>query len=69
MDVEALIRQLQQLRPNGSTQRTYAEIEMMFPPGIEDDGIKSEIAELAEECRCDIRNQPNYENIVFAKRP
>jgi len=68
MDEEGLIRQLQGLKQGGVTLRTYAEIELMFPPGIEDDNVKRKLVQLASDCDCTINNQPGYQNVKFTKR-
>jgi hypothetical protein len=68
MSVEALISQLMGMLPTASTLRTYGEIEIMLPPGIEDDSVKGALAEIASDCGCEIKNQPEYANVKFTKK-
>jgi hypothetical protein len=69
LDLEGLVRQLRGLLPTSSMCLTYSMIEGIFPPGIEDDGVKRELAEVANECFCTIKNRPEERCIIITKRP
>ena len=68
MSVEGLVRQLQRMLPGAQLSLSYDVIGRLFPPGIEDDESKRALAELVNDCFCDLRNEPKYENVIITKR-
>ena len=68
MSDEALIRQLQVLSPGGKLAINYTEIETAWPPGFADETVKTHLTDLINDCRCDLKDQPEYENIMITKR-
>jgi hypothetical protein len=67
-DIEGLIRQIQGLMPGGSMDLRYTVLARLFPPGIDDNNAKRELTELVHDCGCDLRDNPEFENVIITKR-
>jgi hypothetical protein len=60
--VEALIRQIAALPPEGQLCLRYEDIAEVFP-----DDTKQEIIDLAAECGCGVKDFPETENFILTK--